>query len=83
MDDRLLQDGIERLPARLTARIPPFKTAVIISQKILRRSRPARKSLEEDLRAAWRIVLGACPARRVYGWVLSTALSFFFPRSFT
>ena len=75
---------IERLPARLTARIPPFKTAVVISQKILRRVAPRGKSLAERLKGtAWRIGLAHAPARRVYRWVLLTALSFFFHRSFT
>ena len=75
---------IDHIPAQLTVRIPPFKTAMMVSQKILRRVAPRSKSLAERLGGtAWRIVLAHAPTRRVYGWILSTALSFFFPRSFT
>ena len=75
---------IDRIPAQLTVRIPAFKTAVMVSQKILRRVAPRTKSLAERFEgAAWRIVLAHAPGRRIYGWILSTALSFFFPRSFT
>ncbi len=75
---------IDRFPAQLKVRIPPFKTAVMVSQKILRRVAPRTKSLAERFEgAARRIVLAHAPARRVYGWILSTGLSFFFPRSFT
>ena len=71
---------IEHLPAQLTVRTPPFKSAVKVSQKILRRVAPRSKSLAERPEGTeWRIILTGAPARRVYGWLLSTALSIFSP----
>jgi len=75
---------IERIPARLTVRIPPFNIAARVSQKILRRVAPRSKSHAERLEGTdWRMVLTGAPARRAFEWILSTALSFFSPRSFT
>ena len=69
---------IERLPTQLTVRIPPFKTAVMVSQRILRRLAPRSKSRAERPEGTeWKMVLTGAPARRVCGWVLSTALSLF------
>src|ERR1700693_994694 len=62
---------IDRIPTQLTVRIPPFKIAAKVSQKILRRVTPSSKSLAERPEGTeWRIVLTGAPARRVYGWVL-------------
>ena len=75
---------IDRISARLTVRIRPFKIAAKVSQTILRCVAPRSKSLAERLEGTeWRMVLTSAPARRVCAWVLSTALSFFSPRSFT
>ena len=67
---------VELLPAQLTARIPLFKVAVKVSQRILRRVAPPSKSLAG---AEWTIVLMRAPTRRAFEWFLSTALSFFSP----
>jgi len=75
---------IDRIPARLTVRIRPLKIAAKVSQTILRRVAPRSKSLAERLEGTeWRMVLTGAPARRACEWILSTALSFFSPRSFT
>ncbi len=71
---------IERLPAQLTVHTPLFKTAAKVSQKNLRRVAPRSKSLAERPKGTeWRIILTGAPSRRVYGWLLSTAFSFFSP----
>src|SRR6266404_6625945 len=75
---------IDHIPAQLTVRIPPFKTALMVSEKILRRVAPRSKSLAERPEGAeWKMVLTGAPARRICGWVLSTALSLFSPRTYT
>jgi hypothetical protein len=75
---------IDRIPVRLTVRIPPFNIAAKVSQKILRRVAPHSRSLAEKPEGTeWRMVLTGAPARRACEWILSTALSFFSPRSFT
>jgi len=74
---------IERVPAQLTVRIPPFKIAAKVSQKILRRVAPRSESFAERHEGTERrIVLTGAPARRACEWFLSTALSFFSPRKF-
>ena len=75
---------VDRIPARLTVRIRPFKIAAKVSQKFLRRVAPRSKSLAGRLEGTeWRMVLTGAPARRAFEWILSTALSFFSPRGFT
>ena len=49
---------VDRIPARLTVRIRPFKIAAKVSQKFLRRVAPRTKSLAERLEGSeWRMVL--------------------------
>jgi hypothetical protein len=75
---------IDRIPARLTVRITPFKIAAKVSQKILCRVAPHSKSLAERLEGTeWRMVLTGAPGGRACEWILSAALSFFSSRSFT
>src|SRR5437899_5979649 len=60
---------IDRISARLTVRIRPFKIAAKVSQTILRCVAPRSKSLAERLEGTeWRMVLTSAPARRVCAW---------------
>jgi hypothetical protein len=74
---------VEPLPTQLTARIPPFKIALNVSHRILRRVAPPSKSLAERAQGtASRILFTGAPTRRAFEWVLSMALTFFSPTKF-